>query len=265
MKKKQTLKKRSLQVGALLILAVIVIFFQVRGSSSKTTGTSANVVTQDESGTVCPQTNGSSPRITHFKKAPVMCINTASNYSASVKTTAGTFVISLDAKQYPVTTNNFVFLSRYHFYNGLDFFRVIPGFVIQGGDPLNNGTGGPGYSFGGEYPKAGQYKLGTIAMANTGQPNSNGSQFFITEQAYPSLDQHYTIFGQCDPDGVVVVKAIARVNRDGNDKPITPVVLNKVVIVPEGEPVPPLPAEPQAPATGAAPAAGVAPATGTQQ
>ncbi len=208
-KKKQTLKKRSLQVGALLILAVIVIFFQVRGSSSKTTGTSANVVTQDESGTVCPQTNGSSPRITHFKKAPVMCINTASNYSASVKTTAGTFVISLDAKQYPVTTNNFVFLSRYHFYNGLDFFRVIPGFVIQGGDPLNNGTGGPGYSFGGEYPKAGQYKLGTIAMANTGQPNSNGSQFFIVSGAQgEQLPPSYSIFGQVTK-GLNVVEKIS--------------------------------------------------------
>ena len=208
-KKKQTLKKRALQVGALLVLAIIVIFFQVRGSSTKSTGTTSNVVTQDESGTVCPQVNGSSPRITHFKKAPTTCINTAYSYSASVKTTAGTFVISLDAKQYPVTTNNFVFLSSYHFYNGLDFFRVIPGFVIQGGDPLNNGTGGPGYSFGGEYPKAGQYKLGTVAMANTGQPNSNGSQFFVIsgtqgEQLPPS----YSIFGQVTK-GLSVVERIS--------------------------------------------------------
>ncbi len=206
-KKKQTLKKRALQIGALAVLAVVIIFFQVRGSSKKTAST--NVVTQDQSGTVCPQINGSSPRITHFKKAPAMCINTAKTYSATVHTTAGTFVISLDAKQYPITTNNFVFLARYHFYNGLDFFRVIPGFVIQGGDPLNNGTGGPGYSFGGEYPKAGQYKLGTVAMANTGQPNTNGSQFFVIsgtqgEQLPPS----YSIFGQVTK-GLSVVEKIS--------------------------------------------------------
>jgi peptidyl-prolyl cis-trans isomerase A (cyclophilin A) len=86
-------------------------------------------------------------------------------------------------------------------------------------------------------------------MANSG-PNTNGSQFFITEQAYDSLNQHYTLFGQCDDSGVEVVKSIARVPRDSNDKPITPVYLKKVTIVREGQPLPPLPtaAAPPAPA-----------------
>lgn len=81
-------------------------------------------------------------------------------------------------------------------------------------------------------------------MANSG-PNTNGSQFFITEQAYDTLDQHYTVFGQCDDQSVDVVKTIARVQRDASDKPLTPVVLEKVTIVPEGQPMPPLPATSQ--------------------
>ncbi len=80
-------------------------------------------------------------------------------------------------------------------------------------------------------------------MANTGEPNTNGSQFFITEQAYDSLDQKYTLFGQCDDASVEVVKAITHVDRDRHDKPRTPVVLKKVTIVPEGQPLPPLPAD----------------------
>jgi peptidyl-prolyl cis-trans isomerase A (cyclophilin A) len=94
-------------------------------------------------------------------------------------------------------------------------------------------------------------------MANSG-PNTNGSQFFITEQPYDSLNQHYTLFGQCDPASVTVVQAIAGVERDANDKPLTPVVLQKVTIVREGQPIPPPPAEPPA---AAAPA--VHPATTT--
>ncbi len=197
------------------------------------------------------------------------------------QTSMGRIVCQFYQKQAPNAVANFIGLatgsrewldpatqkkiSGKPYYDGTTFHRVIPGFMIQGGDPTGTGMGDPGYKFDDEFdPNLNFDEPGRLAMANSG-PNTNGSQFFITEQAYPSLDQHYTIFGQCDPDGVVVVKAIARVNRDGNDKPITPVVLNKVVIVPEGEPVPPLPAEPQAPATGAAPAAGVAPATGTQQ
>lgn len=136
-----------------------------------------------------------------------MCINTSLTYKAVVKTNAGSFTITLDAKKYPITTNNFVFLSRYHFYNGLDFFRVIPGFVIQGGDPLNNGTGGPGYKFNDELPPAGSYKLGTVAMANSG-PNTNGSQFFVvTGPSGEQLQPNYSIFGQVT-SGMPVVQKI---------------------------------------------------------
>jgi peptidyl-prolyl cis-trans isomerase A (cyclophilin A) len=126
-------------------------------------------------------------------------------------------------------------------YDGTQFHRVIPEFMIQGGDPLADGTGDPGYAFDDELdPDLSFDRPGRLAMANSG-PNTNGSQFFITEQATPSLDMHYTLFGQCDDASVSVVKSIARVPRDGNDKPLTPVFLNKVTIVPEGAPIPPAP------------------------
>jgi peptidyl-prolyl cis-trans isomerase A (cyclophilin A) len=115
--------------------------------------------------------------------------------------------------------------------------------MIQGGDPIGTGEGDPGYAFADEFDPDLNFDVpGRLAMANSG-PDTNGSQFFITEQAYPSLSQHYTLFGQCDDPSIEVVKAIARVDRDGNDKPLAPVVLQKVMIVPEGQPVPPAPAQ----------------------
>ena len=137
------------------------------------------------------------------------------------------------------------------YYDGTTFHRVIPGFMIQGGDPTGTGTGGPGYRFNDEFdPNLNFDQPGRLAMANSG-PNTNGSQFFITEQAYDSLNQHYTLFGQCDEPSVLIVQSIARVQRDGQDKPLTPVVLKKVTIVREGQPLPPLPGD--APQPGAQP------------
>jgi len=136
-------------------------------------------------------------------------------------------------------------------YNGTIFHRVIPGFMIQGGDPAGTGMGDPGYSFNDEFDRNLNFdRPGRLAMANSG-PNTNGSQFFITEQAYDSLNQHYTLFGQCDEASVLVVKAIARVQRNSDDKPLTPVVLKKVTIVREGQPTPA--AAPQAARKPAAP------------
>ncbi|HEY1766296.1 MAG TPA: peptidylprolyl isomerase [Terracidiphilus sp.] len=139
-------------------------------------------------------------------------------------------------------------------YDGTTFHRVIPEFMIQGGDPGGTGMGDPGYTFDDEFdPNLNFDRPGRLAMANSG-PNTNGSQFFITEQGYDTLDQHYTLFGQCDDPSVLVVKTIARVPRDSDDKPITPVVLKKVTIVPEGQPLPPLPPDEQPAAPPASPA-----------
>lgn len=135
-------------------------------------------------------------------------------------------------------------------YNQTIFHRVIPGFMIQGGDPLGTGEGDPGYTVPDEFaPNLNFDVTGRLAMANSG-PNTDGSQFFITTAPYTKGDQHYTIFGQCDEHSVLVAESIADVERDSNDKPLTPVVLEKVTIVQQGQPIPPPPSEaaPEAPA-----------------
>jgi len=138
------------------------------------------------------------------------------------------------------------------FYDGTTFHRVIPEFMIQGGDPAGTGMGGPGYAFDDEFdPSLNFDRPGRLAMANSG-PNTNGSQFFITELPFESGNGHYVIFGQCDDASVDVVKAIARVPRNADDKPLTPVVLQKVTIANELPPPPP-PGEASAPTPGAAP------------
>ena len=131
------------------------------------------------------------------------------------------------------------------YYDGLNFHRVIPGFMIQGGDTAGDGTGDPGYFFNDEIDPALTFSVpGRLAMANSG-PNTNGSQFFITENAVDELSGHYTIFGQCDAHTVLLVASIARVQRNASDKPLTPVTINRVTIVRDGQPMPPEPNPPQ--------------------
>jgi peptidyl-prolyl cis-trans isomerase A (cyclophilin A) len=126
-------------------------------------------------------------------------------------------------------------------YDGTIFHRVIPEFMIQAGDPTGTGMGDPGYQFEDEFdPNLGFDVPGRLAMANSG-PNTNGSQFFITEVPTEHLNHKHTIFGQCDAPSLEVVKAIARVPQDSQNKPLTPVVLKKVTIVREGQPLPPSP------------------------
>ncbi len=141
------------------------------------------------------------------------------------------------------------------FFDGTIFHRVIPGFMIQGGDPTGTGMGDPGYMFEDEFDPNLNFDVpGRLAMANSG-PGTNGSQFFITEVPTQHLNQKHTIFGQCDEASVTVVSSIARVQVDANDKPVVPVTLNKVTIVREGQPMPPLPAAPPAAAAPVGPPA----------
>ena len=184
--------------------------------------------------------------------------------TAIFDTSMGRMTCRLYSKEAPQTVANFIGLAqgtrdwtnpathkKEHakpLYNGTTFHRVIPGFMIQGGDPVGDGTGDPGYMFADEInPELNFDRPGRLAMANSG-PNTNGSQFFITEQAYPSLDGSYSLFGQCDDASVAVEKSIAEVQRDSSDKPLAPVTLNKVTIVPAGEAVPAAPTQPTAPA-----------------
>ena len=164
--------------------------------------------------TPCPPTDGTAQRTSTFEKPPPLCVAVAKTYTAEMQTTKGTMTIELDVKNATKTVNNFVVLARYKYFDGIAFHRIIPGFVIQGGDPLQNGGGGPGYRFEDELPKPGSYKVGSLAMANSGA-NTNGSQFFIiTGDAGVSLQPQYSLFGQVT-QGLEVVKAIEEVGIPG--------------------------------------------------
>ena len=146
--------------------------------------------------TECPAADGSSPKKRRFDGPPPMCIDPEKRYTAEMVTSKGTMTIALDPVAAPKTVNNFVVLARYHYYDGVGFHRVIPGFVLQGGDPQGTGTGGPGYKFEDELPPAGRYELGSLAMANAG-PNTNGSQFFIISGPDGvRLPPQYSLFGK---------------------------------------------------------------------
>ena len=189
--------------------------------------------------------------------------------TAVIDTTMGRITCKLYDKEAPITVANFVGLAdgtkdwtdpktlkKVHhqpFYDGTTFHRVIPNFMIQGGDRVGDGSGDPGYFFQDEIDTSLTFdKPGILAMANAGPGPSgggtNGSQFFITDTEVPQLNGKHTIFGQCDAHSALIVASIARVERNSSDKPLTAVVINHVYIVREGQPMPPAPAAPAVPA-----------------
>ncbi|MFM9018601.1 MAG: peptidylprolyl isomerase [Actinomycetota bacterium] len=178
-------------------------------------------------------TGGDAGAAKSWSSAPKMTIDENAAYTADLSTSEGDIQIALDPKQAPKTVNNFVFLAKQGFYDGLTFHRVIPDFVIQGGDPQGTGQGGPGYQFQDELPDAGQYKLGSVAMANAG-PNTNGSQFFIiTGQQGVGLPPNYSLFGQVTK-GQDVADKISTMAAPGTETPDPPVTIEKVTITEKG-------------------------------
>jgi peptidyl-prolyl cis-trans isomerase A (cyclophilin A) len=185
-----------------------------------------------------------SPRKATAKPASPATPARAPGLYATIKTSMGDIEVQLFEKQSPVTVKNFVGLARgtklwtdpatgkptqRPLYTGTIFHRVIPGFMIQGGDPLGTGIGTPGYKFNNENsPDLTFDRPGRLAMANAG-PNTNGSQFFITVAPYPSLNGGYTIFGQV-LEGQSVADKISQVPRDSQDKPLTPVTITRIAI-----------------------------------
>ncbi len=173
--------------------------------------------------------------------------------TATIETTVGKLTCTLFPDKAPIGVENFIGLANgtkdwttvkgatkhgVPLYNGTIFHRVIPGFMIQGGDPAGDGTGGPGYKFKNEVSSDLLFdKPGRLAYANSG-PDTNGSQFFITEVATPHLNGHYTLFGQCDEATVTLVKQIARMARDpSNDRPFRPAKITRITIT-HGAPMP---------------------------
>jgi cyclophilin family peptidyl-prolyl cis-trans isomerase len=163
-----------------------------------------------------------------------MTINKSKTYLAHFTTTAGNFVVKLDAATAPITTNNFVFLATHNYYKCVIFHRAIPGFMIQGGDPTGTGSGGPGYTIADEDPTAGNptYPLYSIAMANENSPHTGGSQFFIvTGTAGETLPATYSLFGQV----VGGVKAVTIIQNAGNPSQaangVPPLVVHRILNV----------------------------------
>jgi peptidyl-prolyl cis-trans isomerase A (cyclophilin A) len=172
---------------------------------------------------------------------------TTAHPTAIIETTAGNMTCTLFPDKAPIGVSNFIGLAKgtkdwkspatgrmihgQPLYNGTIFHRVIPQFMIQGGSPSGQGDGDPGYAFKNETsPDLTFDRPGRLAYANAG-PNTNGSQFFITEVPYPSLDGNYTVFGQCDDASVELVKKIARMPRNADDRPNNPVKINKIAIL----------------------------------
>ncbi|MGH9223317.1 MAG: peptidylprolyl isomerase [Acidimicrobiales bacterium] len=198
---------------------------QSSGPATLTSVPPGETITGD---TPCPKADGTSARTTGFAKPPPMCIVAARTYTAEVTTSKGRFTIALDNKAAPNTVNNFVVLARYKYFEGISFHRIIPNFVVQGGDPAATGTGGPGYKFDDELPRAGSYKEGSVAMANSGA-NTNGSQFFIiTGAAGVSLPPNYSLFGTVT-EGMEIVKSIEAVGTTGG-QPTQAITIASVTI-----------------------------------
>jgi len=177
---------------------------------------------------VCPNEDGSSSPEEQFPAPPPMCIDPTRTYTATLTTNIGVMTLALDPAAAPLTVNNFVFLADYHYYDNTTCHRIIPGFVMQCGDPTASGTGGPGYEFPDELPQPGQYQIGSLAMANAG-PDTNGSQFFIITGADgASLQPDYSLFGQVTA-GLDVLTAIDALGSESGD-PISPVDIQSITI-----------------------------------
>ena len=204
-----------------LLLAVVALAMTAAGCGS--------------GGGAAPSDEGGKPdrgvKALSWAKMPEMSIDLNHEYKAVFETTKGTFTVALFADEAPVTVNNFVFLAREGFYEGLTFHTVIESFMIQSGDPLGNGTGSPGYRIPDELDTSLTFEEGVVAMFNTGAPNTGGSQFFICtgpDAANLNREPNYAIFGKVER-GMDVVKAIASVPVK-NNKPIEDVVIESVVI-----------------------------------
>jgi len=166
--------------------------------------------------TECPPVEGAATQTQDFSDSFALCIDPTKTYTAVVKTNMGTYSAVLDAAKAPGTVNNFVSLARNKYFDGTTCHRAIPGFMIQCGDPTATGSGGPGYKFADELPAAGEYKIGSLAMANSGA-NTNGSQFFvISGDQGVSLPPNYTLFGQVT-DGLDTT--VVALDAAGNDDP----------------------------------------------
>ncbi len=193
-----------------------------------------NTPTPDPVSTPTPQVKESADGRTYKQYAgtPLMTIDPDGTYLAHIRTNKGDITLELFASEAPKTVNNFVFLAREGFYNGVSFHRVIKEFMIQSGDPRGNGSGGPGYRFADE-PVSRSYSKGIVAMANAG-PNTNGSQFFIVHGSQVTLPPSYTIFGQVtgglDTVDEIADSPVQAIGGREVSSPIEPIIVDSIEI-----------------------------------
>jgi cyclophilin family peptidyl-prolyl cis-trans isomerase len=258
--RRQHVLRRTLQIGGpiLVVVAGLIVFLAVRGgggatsastpdvsksSISPSTTTTAPVIETTPTVTACDQATSS---VTDTQRGiskpqwptpPVAMIDPAKAYAATFQTTSGTITVDLSSTVAPVSVNNFVFLARCGFYDNTIIHRVAHDFVIQGGDPLGTGSGGPGYTIKEEPPSATGYPVGALAMAKTSAPHSSGSQWFIvTGSGGSTLPNQYSLFGTVT-SGLDVAQAIGMVPVVGPDgspaedgNPTQQIVVSKVTI-----------------------------------
>ena len=236
-------------IGAIIVLAVVLYnLFTSNGdetvatdstttavaTTSTVTPTTATPTTELPAGSSeeCPAEDGSSPKTTNFAAPQPLCIDLSEKYVAGFSTTLGSFEVLIDPEIDQASANNFVSLALFHAYDGTIFHRIIPEFVVQGGDVAGlDGAGDPGYKFTGLRPEPGQYRIGSLAMANSGSdPSTNGSQFFvITGPSGVALAPNFSLFGQVI-SGIEVALEMQSVETGPGDKPVTDLVLDAVTI-----------------------------------
>lgn len=222
--------------GTSLSILLLVVLLSARrapqenilaGSDNRDTPSSTTQTTQKTSTTEEGKTTSMTSKT--YTKPFDMQLKDGVDYKVVLQTSLGNITIDLFEKESPKTVNNFVSLAKDGFYDGLTFHRIIKDFMIQGGDPSGDGTGGPGYKFEDEFNTKKLVK-GSLAMANAG-PNTNGSQFFIvTTESTPWLDGRHTNFGQVT-EGMDIIDKISLVATGNNDKPVTPVTIDKVEVL----------------------------------
>jgi peptidyl-prolyl cis-trans isomerase B (cyclophilin B) len=213
----------ALGVFALIAAAVVAAILIGRsGGGSDSTATA--------SGSGCKQVEAPKPKTVSFK-APKQVLAKGEKATAVVETSCGTFDIALDTARAPKTANSFAFLAEEGFYDDLTFHRVAPEFVIQGGDPLGTGTGGPGYSIDEKPPANLSYTKGTVAMAKSPAepPGRSGSQFFVVLPADAGLPPEYALVGKVDK-GFDVVESIGKLGNPETEKPKQTVLIEKITI-----------------------------------
>jgi cyclophilin family peptidyl-prolyl cis-trans isomerase len=217
-KSKRNRNLRNYGIYAAVILAVIVGIVVFRGggdgddNATTTTVPGSTVPTGTTvfayGTTDCPPATGATEAKRAFTAPFKQCIDVAKTYTALIKTSKGDLTVQFDPLKAPGTVNNFVSLALNKYFDGITCHRIIPGFVVQCGDPTASGSGGPGYKIADELPQAGEYKLGSLAMANSG-PNTNGSQFFIISgQQGVDLPPNYSLFGQVTAGADTTLKAL---------------------------------------------------------